>query len=75
MQNSAMTWTCCFDYHEEKLNKIIAVLKPDFKVYYNESLSLVTLRHYNQASIDEITQNKEVLIEQRSRNTVQLVLR
>ena len=26
-------------------------------------------------SIDEITQNKEVLIEQRSRNTVQLVLR
>jgi aspartate kinase len=75
MQNSAMTWTCCFDYHEEKLNQIIAVLKSDFKVYYNESLSLVTLRHYNQASIDEISQNKEVLIEQRSRNTVQLVLR
>jgi aspartate kinase len=75
MQNSAMTWTCCFDYHEEKLNQIIAVLKPDFKVYYNESLSLITLRHYNQASIDEISKNKEVLIEQRSRNTVQLVLR
>ena len=75
MQNSAMTWTCCFDYHEEKLNQIIAVLKSDFKVYYNESLSLITLRHYNQASIDEISKNKEVLIEQRSRNTVQLVLR
>ena len=75
MQNSAMTWTCCFDYHEEKLNQIIAVLKPVFKVYYNESLSLITLRHYNQASIDEISKNKEVLIEQRSRNTVQLVLR
>ena len=75
MQNSAMTWSCCFDYHIEKLNILISELQNDYKVYYNHPVSLVTLRHYQQSTIDEISQGKEVLIEQRSRNTVQLVMR
>lgn len=75
MQNSAMTWSCSFDYHLEKLNKLITELQSDYKVYYNHPVSLVTLRHYHQSTIDEISQGKEVLIEQRSRNTVQLVMR
>ncbi|MFM8951093.1 MAG: hypothetical protein ACKOKB_09985, partial [Bacteroidota bacterium] len=50
-------------------------LKTRFKILYNEGLQLYTVRHYYPSTIESLTHGKEVLLEQRSRLTAQLVLR
>jgi len=75
MQNSAVSFSICTDYDSFKTPKLIAALKKDFKIYFNENLELVTIRHYNDETIKKVTKNKEIMLEQRSRNTVQIVLK
>lgn len=74
MQNSAISFSVCTD-HSEKVKHLIQQLKKKFKVLYNDRLELVTIRHYNQVTIDFVSEEKEVLLEQRSRHTAQLVMR
>ncbi len=74
MQNSAMTFSCCID-NEDKVEALIADVSKKYKVYYNDGLELVTIRHYNENVIEEIVKGKVLLLEQRSRSTIQLVLR
>ena len=47
----------------------------DYKVKYNEDLELITIRHYEQETIDKVTEEKRILLEQKSRSTVQLVVK
>lgn len=74
MQNSAMTFSCCID-NDDKVEALISDVSTKYKVYYNDGLELVTIRHYDETVIKEILQGKELLLEQRSRSTIQLVLR
>ena len=75
MQNSAISFSVCVDNDNFKIPALIEVLQRDFKIRYNEDLMLYTIRHYYQNTIDTITSGKEILLEQRSRNTAQFVLR
>lgn len=75
MQNSAISFSVCSDYDEQKLPKLIDELKKNFRVLYNTGLLLYTIRHYYPSTIESLTEGKEVLLEQRSRHTAQLVLR
>ena len=74
MQNSAVSFSICVDNKRNIINSLIAELSSKFKVYYNDSVKLFTIRHYNQDSIDKVITNKKVLLEQKSRNTVQFVV-
>ena len=42
---------------------------------FNEGLELITIRHYDQATIDRVTVGKKVLLEQKTRETARLVVR
>jgi len=75
MQNSAVSFSICTDYDKFKTPKLIDDLKKTFKIYYNKNLELVTIRHYNNETIKKITKGKEVMLEQRSRNTFQVILK
>jgi len=75
MQTSAMSFTLCFDYDAERFEKLSTALQSDFKVKYNTSLTLITVRHYKPAKLKELTEGKTILLEQISRNTVQMVVR
>ena len=74
MQNSAITFSVCLDNDPFKLPQLIERLKNEFHVLYNEHLRLITIRHYYPSTIDSMLKNAEVLLEQRSRHTAQLVL-
>ena len=54
---------------------VLENLQQKFRVLYNKGLELATIRHYNQATIDRVTKGKKILLEVRSRNTIQLVVR
>ncbi|MDF2431534.1 MAG: aspartate kinase [Mucilaginibacter sp.] len=75
MQTSALSFSVCIDYYEERFQKLLQGLNVDFKTKYNQGLSLITVRHYSQSSIKELTDNRVILLEQVSRNTVQMVVK
>ena len=44
-------------------------------VFYNDELSLYTARHYTDVTAKELLKGKEVILEQKSRNTLQIVVK
>src|SRR5260370_35487147 len=74
MQNSAISFSVCIDEDPAKTEPLIAELQQQFKVLYNSGLELLTIRNYDQQIISKLTENKAILMEQRSRNTLQMVL-
>ena len=75
MQNSAINFSACVDYNKYKIPELIADLQEHYKVLYNEQLELVTIRHYDQTTIDRVTLGKEILVEQKSRATARMVMK
>ena len=75
MQTSALSFTVCFDLVTERFEKLLTGLKPNFKVKYNDGLSLITIRHYKHSALRELTADKIILLEQVSRNTAQVVVK
>ena len=75
MQLSAISFSVCLDMDDKKVPSLITELQKEYKVLYNDNLELVTIRYYDQSTIDRVCIDKQVLLEQKSRYTVQLVVR
>ncbi len=75
MQNSAISFSVCTDNDERKIPELTKTLQKKFRVLYNEGLELITIRYYNQATIDRVCIGKKVFLEHKSRYTVQLVVK
>ncbi|MEJ7559077.1 MAG: aspartate kinase [Pedobacter sp.] len=75
MLNSAISFSVSFDHDPQKLESLIADLSTDYRVKYNTGMELVTIRYYNQQTIDRVTASKNILLEVKSRNTCQIVMR
>ena len=74
MQNSAVSFSVCVDNKKNKVLDLVTELSTKFKVYYNNKVKLFTIRHYSEDSINKVIYGKSVLLEQKSRNTVQYVV-
>jgi aspartate kinase len=74
-QNSAISFSACVTCDDRHLEKLIVVLKKQFKVLYNTGLQLITIRHYTEDCITKLLKDKDVLLEQRSRRTTRYVVR
>ena len=59
MQNSAVSFSVCVDNDSQKTLPLISELKEGFKVQYNDQLRLCTIRHYDQAAIDKVVDEKK----------------
>ena len=75
MQNSAISFSVCIDDDQFKVPKLIERLKEDYRVRYNSDLQLYTIRHYYPSTIETLSTGRDILLEQRSRNTAQLVMK
>ncbi|WP_256005393.1 MULTISPECIES: aspartate kinase [Pedobacter] len=75
MLNSAISFSVSFDFDAQKMDSLITELSASYKVKYNTGLELVTIRYYNQQTIDRVTVNKAILLEVKSRHTCQIVMR
>jgi aspartate kinase len=74
MQNSALSFSLCIDDNEMLLSQLRQRLSPQFRLRYNLGLQLITIRYYTQDIIDRIVGNSTILLQQRSRNTAQLII-
>ena len=75
IQNSAISFSLCIEDNFNNFKELMAKLKPKYKVKYNENVSLYTIRHFNEEVVSTIEDSKEVLLKQRSRETVQLIVK
>lgn len=74
IQNSAISLSLCVDDDKIKIDYLLKDLHQQFKVLYNKNVQLMTIRNYNQDIINNLSQGKIILLEQRTRNTHQMVL-
>ena len=75
MQNSAISFSVCVDDDEAKTPRLLEKLKKDYWVRYNQGVQLYTIRYYYPSTIDALSTCREILLEQRSRTTAQLVMK
>ncbi|HTF04379.1 MAG TPA: aspartate kinase [Bacteroidia bacterium] len=75
MQNSAISFSLCVDNDPQRLPALIEELGKQYRVLYNDQMELVTIRYYDQATLDRVTVGKSILLEVKSRYTAQLVIK
>lgn len=75
MQHSAINFSVCFDNGFGKLPDLLDTFQDNYRVLYNDNVELFTIRYYDKATINKITEGKNILLEQKSRYTLQLVLK
>jgi aspartate kinase len=73
IQNSAISFSVCVDDKFGRFEELKNILSKKFQVTYNNNVSLYTIRHFNEKSADAVAKNKEVLLRQISRETMQIV--
>lgn len=74
MQNSAVAFSVVVD-DSSRARSLTEELRKDYEVLYNDGCELITVRHYDEVTLEELLKHKEVLIEQRSRTTARFVVK
>ena len=72
MQNSALSFSVCGIIAPPELPVLISEIQKKYTLKYNEKVNLLTIRHFKNLDIPELFQNKEILIQQRSRSTLRM---
>ncbi len=76
MQNTAISFAICVNNIDDKVYKFAENIEKEYKVMIdNEGLDLITVRHYNQQTLDMLREGKIILVEERTKNTVQMVMK
>jgi len=75
MQNTAVSFTFCSDMDEIRVKRFLELASDIYRIRYNENVSILTLRHYHGSKANKYMRNKEIILEQKSRNTLQYVVR
>ncbi len=75
IQNSAISFSVCLDNKFKGLPLLLEELKKKFKVVCHEDVSLFTIRHFDDDAVKSLQNGKSVLVEQRGKETVQLVVK
>ena len=75
IQNSAISFSVCFDNKYNKLDELLVKLKAKFRVNCYENVSLYTVRHYNDEAVKQIESNKDIVLKQLTQETIRLVAR
>ncbi|MDF1575011.1 MAG: aspartate kinase [Bacteroidales bacterium] len=75
MQNSAISFKMIVNNDKRRLRLVIDELEEKFRVAYQTGLELVTIRYFDQSTIDRVMINKELILEQRGLQNIELLIR
>ncbi len=75
MQNTAVRFRICVNRDVSRIPDVVSKLNSRYQVTVTENLELITIRYYDQATIDRVMVNKVMLLEQRSHTTIQLLVK
>lgn len=76
IQNSAISFSVVINNKYNRLEELLVVLRAKFKVMVTENVTLFTVRHFDQKAKDEVRGLADkILLEQRTKETLQVVLK
>jgi aspartate kinase len=75
MQNSAISFLMIVNNDKRKLRLVTDELEERYRVAYQTGLELVTIRYFDQSTIDRVMINKELILEQRGLQNIELLIR
>ena len=75
MQNTAISFAVCINDIDDRIQRFTEAIQKDFKVVVDRNLELITVRHYQKQLLENLKVGKIVLLEERIRQTVQLVVK
>lgn len=75
MQNTALSFSICTDHKPRRIGEVLNQLTRNFLIKYNDNMELVTIRHYTDEIVAKVIAGRNVYAEQRSRTTVQVVVK
>jgi aspartate kinase len=75
MQNSAVSFQLIVNNDKRKLRLVTDEMEEKFRVSIQTGLELVTIRYFDQSTIDRVMINKELILEQRGVQNIQLLVR
>ncbi len=75
MQNSAVSFMVCVNNDKTRIPRVVKDLEDHFLVRWENSLELITIRYFDESTISRVLLNKDKVLEQRSKETVQMVVR
>lgn len=75
MQNSAISFDVCVNNDLSRLPLVLSDLEKDFRVSSSPGLELITIRYYDDETIKRVLVNKDLVLTQRTKNTIQMVVK
>jgi aspartate kinase len=75
MQNTAVHFRLCVNNDPTRIPKVVEELKSLNEVKINAPLELITIRYFDQPTVERVMVNKELILEQRTQSTIQLLVR
>lgn len=74
IQTGAINVQVCIDYRADKIDQLASEAASMFDVQMEKDLTLLTIRHYNNEIFEKLTAGKNIVLTQRTRDTVQVVI-
>jgi aspartate kinase len=75
MHNSAISFSVAVDDTGENVLNLLEQLNKRYKVSVAAGLELITIRYYNQQTIDRVLVNKEIIRELKDSYTCQMLVK
>ncbi len=75
MQNSAVSFDVCVNNDQSRIPAVVKELEKDFGVRVTNGLELITIRYYDDKTIKRVLVNKDLLLTQRTKTTIQMVVK
>ena len=73
-QNAAISMICVLDDRKDKIEKLALAASEFFDINVTKGLTLLTIRHYTTEVYQKLTEGKRMLLQQRTNDTVQVLL-
>lgn len=74
-QNAAISLMICVDDIPEKIEEIALQASNVFDVQIQKNLTLLTIRHHTPEFIERLAINKEIVLEQKTTETIQMIMK
>ena len=75
IQTAAISIFICLDDKPEKIEQMALAAGSQFDVQIQKGLSLLTIRHYNEDVLTTLSESKDKVLQQQSKETVQVLFR
>lgn len=73
IQTGAINVQLCVDNRADKIEQLAAAAAAVFDVQVEKDLNLLTIRHYNKVIFETLTKDKNIILTQRTKETIQVL--